>query len=127
MDKRYCVIFQGVLTGHERFRQRMEDLGTSPDVLDRMMSRAPLVIKNDLTLGQAQRYSELIRGAGGKVAIYDRGWGARLERRSGHSWEVKHLEKYSPCPRCGLKHLKGESCPRCGLMTNEETEYGRAG
>jgi hypothetical protein len=127
MTKRYCIIFQGLLAGHEQFRQRMAALGASPDVLERMMSRAPLVVKDDLTLGQARRYSELIREAGGKVAIYDRGWGERFEYRMGHPWTVAHFEKFTPCPRCGLKHLKGETCPRCGLMMSEQTESSRAG
>jgi ribosomal protein L32 len=127
MTKRYCIIFQGVLVGHERFRQRMGALGTSTDVLDRMMSRVPLVVKDDLTLGQARRYSKLIREAGGKVAIYDRGWGEPLEHRQGHPWAVAHFERFTPCPRCGQKHLKGETCPRCGLMMRERTEKSRAG
>jgi len=127
MTKRYCVIFQGVLDGHERFRQRMTALGTTPDVLERMMSRAPLVVKGDLTLGQARRYSELIREAGGKVAIYDRGWADGLEHRMRQPWAVAHFERFTPCPRCGLKHLKGEICPRCGLMVSEHTERSSAG
>jgi len=127
MTKRYCIIFQGVLAAHERFRQRMAALGAAPDVLERMMSRAPLVVKDDLTLGQARRYSELIREAGGKVAIYDRGWGERPEHRMGHPWAVAHFERFTPCPRCGLKHLKEETCPRCGLMMSEQTESSRTG
>jgi len=127
MTKRYCIIFQGVLAGHERFRQRMAALGASADVLDRMMSRAPLVVKDELTLGQARKYSELIREAGGKVAIYDRGWGEHLEHRMGHPWAVTHFERFTPCSRCGLKHLKGETCPRCGLMVGEQTKSSEVG
>lgn len=125
MPKRYCVIFQGLMSDQERFRHRMAALGASPDVLERMMSRAPLVVKEDLTLEQAKRYSDLIRGAGGKVAIYDRGWGERHAHRLSHPWAVAHFEKFTPCPRCGLKHLKGETCPRCGLMISEKTETSR--
>jgi ribosomal protein L32 len=127
MTKRYCIIFKGVLAGHEQFRQRMAALGASPDVLERMMSCAPLVVKDDLTLGKARRYSERIREAGGKVAIYDQGWGERFEHRMGHSWTIAHFERFTPCPRCGLKHLKGETCPRCGLMMSEQTESSWTG
>jgi hypothetical protein len=127
MTKRYCIIFQGVLAGHERFRQRMEALGATQEVIERMMSRAPLVVKDELTLGEARRYSDLIREAGGRVAIYDRGWGEGPVPRMGHPWSVAHLDKFTPCPRCGLKHLKVESCPRCGFVKCEQSESSKIG
>jgi hypothetical protein len=127
MTKRYCIIFQGLLEGHERFRQRMAALGATQEVIEQMMSRAPLMVKDELTLGEARRYSERIREAGGRVAIYDRRWGGGPEPGTGHPWSVTHLDKFTPCPRCGLKHLKAVSCPRCGLMKSEQMESSKVG
>ena len=63
MIKTYRVVFQGLLSRETAFREGMERLGVGPETVDRMLSAAPVPIKQDLTLRDARVYAEAVQEA----------------------------------------------------------------
>jgi hypothetical protein len=113
MTKRYRILFQGVLQDEEAFKARMRGLGTPSDVVDGLLGRAPVVVKSDLTLGDARRWAEQIQQAGGRVTIQEDGL-QEDRSRCRHLFSFAGLSAFTVCPVCGLKQLRRAGCERCG-------------
>mgnify|MGYP006278525203 CR=1 FL=1 len=119
MMKTYRVVFQGLRSQEAVFRECMVQLGVGPDTVDRMLSRAPVPIKQDLTLRDARAYAEAIQEAGGRVCIQEHG--ELLEDASALSTPtVRPLESFTRCPECGLKQERAATCARCGCRLRPE-------
>ncbi len=113
MTKTYRVVFQGLVKDEASFREGMEGLGVSPEVVDRVLRNAPVGMKQGLTLGEARRYAEAVQEAGARVAIQEHGWiEEEAPRRDEPS--IPSLGAFTMCPECGLKQMRKPSCERCG-------------
>ena len=50
MAKKYLVLFKGFIGNRENFKESMLHLGASPQMVDTMISKAPVILKKDLAL-----------------------------------------------------------------------------
>ena len=114
MTKKYRVILHSLIGDRTTFKTRMTQLGAPADAVDKMVSKAPLILRGDLTLGAARRYAEAVQDAGGKVTIDEHGY-FREERHSSHTVPIASFEDFTMCPECGLKQAKGDVCVKCGF------------
>ena len=115
MNKKYRVVFLGLLEGKEGFMQKMSRLGVSPTMVERIISKTPIVIKRDMTLGDARHYADAIQYAGGRVNIQEHGVFEEPEHHE-RSVDIAPLENFIMCPQCGYKQLKDEACVKCGMV-----------
>ena len=111
--KVYRVVFQGLLLPEAEFRGQMTGLGVEPGSVDRMLARAPIAMKQGLTLGQARQYADAVQAAGGRVAIEEHGR-THVDPSAPARPAIRPLRQFTMCPQCGLKQLKTGSCERCG-------------
>ena len=114
MTKKYRVILHSLIEDGPTFKARMTQLGAPADAVDKMVSKAPLILKGGLTLGAARRYAEAVQGAGGRVTIDEHGYFME-ERHSSHSVPIASFKDFTMCPECGLKQVKGDICVKCGF------------
>ncbi len=115
MIKKYRVVFLGLLESEEYFRLGMSRLGVSPPAVEQIMQKAPVVIKGEMTLGNARPYADAIQNAGGRVNIQECGLFEEPDRIN-RSFEIKTLEHFTMCPECGYKQLKAKACVKCGFI-----------
>jgi hypothetical protein len=111
--KKYRITFLGLLQDVVEFRERMSELGFAPGAVEKIVQNAPVVLKRDMTLGDARQYADAIQVAGGKVYIQDDGL-SEEPGRIGPSVDVKPFEYFTMCPECGHKQPRSEVCVRCG-------------
>lgn len=119
MIKTYRVVFQGLLRREATFRDRMERLGVEPETVDRMLSAAPVPIKQDLTLRDARVYAEAVQEAGGRVCIQEHGEAVE-DTNAPSPPPVRPLKAFTRCPECGLKQERAPACARCGCRLGPE-------
>ena len=118
MDKRYQVIFLDLLYREDFFKKAMTGLGISPSISERIIRKAPVVLKADMSFDYASRYADAVRKAGGRVRIQEcvglknSGGGSRALR-------IEPLKNFTMCPHCGHKQLKAEACVRCGSILKD--------
>ena len=115
MNKKYRVVFLGLLEGRENFIQKMSRLGVSPTMVERIISKTPIVIKRDMTLGDARHYADAIQYAGGRVNIQEHGVFEEPEHNE-KPVDIAPLENFIMCPQCGYKQLKDRACVKCGMV-----------
>ncbi len=115
MIKGYRVIFLGLNESIDIFMQGMSRLGVSPDMVDKMIDKAPVILKEEMTLEYARRYAEAIQYAGGKVRIQENGM-LNPTGKTTRSFNIPTLENFIMCPECGYKQLKSKLCERCGYV-----------
>lgn len=120
MVKTYRVVFQGLLVQETTFRERMQQLGVGPETVDRLLSAAPVPMKQGLTLGDARVYAEAVQEAGGRVSIQEHGQvdDDGVDPHSAPS--VRPLESFTQCPECGLKQGRTRTCARCGCRLESD-------
>jgi len=123
MNKKYRVVFLGLVESEEDFKQGLFRLGISPATTEQIIHKAPVVLKEGMTLGDARHYADAIQYAGGKVNIKEHGL-LEEERRIDKSLNIKTFENFTMCPECVYKQLKAEACVKCGLPL-KEGETGR--
>jgi hypothetical protein len=122
MEKRYKVVFLGLIKTEDSFKEGMSILGISPTEVERIIIEAPVALKEDMTIGIARRYADDIIQAGGKVNIEEHGFFEDdSENRTG-SLRIEPLESFTMCPQCGHKQLKAEHCVKCGFTLSEKTK-----
>ena len=114
MNKKYRVIFLGLLDGREDFIRKMSRLGVSPTMVEQIISKMPIVMKRDMTLGDARQYADAIQYAGGRVNIQEHGVFEEPENNE-RSVDIAPLENFIMCPQCGYKQLKDQACVKCGM------------
>jgi len=115
MDKKYRVVFLGLLQSKADFVQRMSMLGVSPATAEDILQKVPVVLKRDMTLGDARQYADAVQDAGGKVNIQEHGHFEETKQIN-KPFDIKPLGKFIMCPECGYKQLKAEACLKCGLI-----------
>lgn len=113
MDKKYRVLFLGLIGNEEDFRERMSKFGVSSPAVEQILQKAPVVLKGGMTLGDARHYADAIQYAGGRVNIKEHGV-FEEPKRINRSFEIKPFENFIMCPQCGYKQLKEEVCVKCG-------------
>ncbi|MBN1103704.1 MAG: ferrous iron transport protein A [Deltaproteobacteria bacterium] len=113
MVKKYRITFLGLQQDLDEFRERMFDLGFAPGAVERIVQNAPVVLRKDMTLGDARQVADAIQVAGGKVSIQDDGL-SEEPVRIGPSMDVKPFEYFTMCPECGHKQPRSQVCVRCG-------------
>ena len=106
MDKKYRIVFLGLLKGPVEFAQGMSGLGVGFTAIEEMIQKVPVVMKGGMTLREARAYADAVQEAGGRVNI--------------HEVEIKPLDKFTECPECGFKQLKGGACVKCGFVFHKE-------
>jgi len=114
MTKVYRVIFLGINGSRDEFLARMKRLGVRGSVIDRMIPRAPVILKEGLQIKYARRYAELVQWAGGRVKIQEHGTIKDMDHES--MFFVKGFDNFTICPQCGYKQDRGERCIRCGFV-----------
>ena len=120
MTKKYRVLFLGLVGNEEAFKARMSKLGASIPTVDRMISKAPVILKGGMTLKEARQYADAVQFAGGKVNIQEQGLFEEQETMN-RSLHIKPLEDFIMCPECGYKQLRERACVKCGHIFDAET------
>lgn len=113
MDKKYRVIFLALIKNEKDFNQGMSKLGVSPAAVKQIINKAPVVLKGNMSLGDARQYADAVFFAGGRINIQEHGF-FKETRSSDEALAIKTLENFTMCPECGHKQLKAEACIRCG-------------
>ncbi len=90
----------------------------SSSVVGKMIEKAPVILKGDMTLGYARQYADAVQHAGGRVNIQEHGI-FEEQNLSNRSFDIKLLDDFTMCPECGHKQLKAEECVRCGHIYKE--------
>ncbi len=123
MTKKYRVLFHGLSGNKEAFKARMVRLGAPPETVDKMIKKAPIILKEGLTLEASRRYADAVQEAGGGVTIQEHEHSEEPERVN-HSISIASFKDFTMCPECGFKQQKGETCVKCGFML-KKTEKRR--
>ena len=118
MKRRYCVIFKDLIKERDFFISEMSGLGIDLKTSVKILEKAPVILKADLTFEEAKRYASAVTGAGGKVKI--EGYGIFENEQIIQSLKIKTFENFIMCPRCGHKQLKESSCARCGFSFSNQ-------
>lgn len=124
MNKKYRVVFMGLLRSEEDFKQKMSGLGVSLETAELIIRKAPVVLKENMTLGHARQYAEAIQDAGGKVKLQEHGFFEEPERKD-RPFFIKPFEHFIVCSQCGYKQLKVDTCVKCGFVL-EQGKNGKA-
>ena len=115
MNKKYRVVFLGLLEGRENFIEKMSRLGVSPTMVEHIISKTPIVMKRDMTLRDARQYADSIQYAGGRVNIQEYGVFEEPDNNE-RSVDIAPLKNFIMCPQCGYKQLKDQACVKCGMV-----------
>jgi len=112
MNKMYRIIFTGLLQTKEFFKTRITMLGISPQEADRILEKAPVILKEAESLEYIERYARAIINAGGNVDIraYYSAGSAETEPGS-----IPGMSSFAQCPRCGHRQPKKKLCDKCGF------------
>jgi len=120
MKKEYRVLFLGLSGNEKDFRFRMTRLGASPESVDMMIRKAPVILKEGLDSVYSRRYADAVQEAGGKAEL--QGY-EPVEVSTNHSMVIAPFEDFTRCPECGLKQHKKDICVKCGFRL-AKTENG---
>lgn len=123
MNKLYKVVFFGLNSSEDNFKNGMSRLGVTLDKAELIIKKAPVILKGDMRLRDAKRYADAVHQAGGRVKIHAHGLFTDDEVTVTAS-NIEPLENFIMCPQCGHKQLKRETCVRCGLILNESAISG---
>jgi len=126
VTKKYRVVFMGLLEEVERFKQGMFEIGIRPSMADRILEKAPVVLKAGMTLADARLYAEAIQSAGGRVNIQEQGLFEEPSRPR-KVWGIKPFEYFTMCPECGHKQPKKDRCMKCGFVFGSNGGINREG
>lgn len=113
VEKKYRVVFLGIVNGMEDFSAGMGSLGVRVSMVEEMVRKAPVVLKAGMSLARARRYAEAVQRVGGKVNIQDDGL-AEVPSRNRKPVAIKPFEHFTRCSECGHKQPRGDSCVKCG-------------
>lgn len=112
MNKMYRIIFTGLLQTKEFFKTRITMLGISPQEADKIIEKAPVILKEAESLEYIERYARAIINAGGNVDIRSYYSAGRTETEPGL---IPGMSSFTQCPRCGHRQPKKKLCERCGV------------
>lgn len=125
MTKKYRVLFHRLIRDKELFRARMVRLGVPAETVEKIVQKAPVILKEDMTLGSARRYADAVQEAGGRVTIQEYG-NFEGSGRINRPVSIASFRDFTMCPECGFKQPKVEICVKCGFkLKRVEKEHGR--
>jgi len=113
MSKTSRVVFHGLIEEKESFKKRMFALGVPPEMVEIILSKAPVILKSGMSAEEARRYAHAVQEAGGKVTIQEYE-GFEESRQESLPVSIPTFGDFTMCPECGLKQPRGETCERCG-------------
>ena len=116
MNKVYRVVFTGLLQTEEYFKSRISMLGVSPENANKILEKAPVVLKEAESFEYIQRYARAIEKAGGNVNI--RSCDSECSIKT-ESKVIPGMSSFTQCPRCGHRQPKKELCVRCGFLLTQ--------
>jgi len=119
MNKKYRVVFLGLIEAENNFRQRMSSFGVPLEMIDKIIDMAPVIMKADMPLRDARQYADVIQNAGGRVNIQEHGY-FEGTRSTDNSFDIEPFENFIMCPECGHKQRKIEVCVKCGNIFIED-------
>ncbi len=111
MPKKYRVVFHGISGDAADFKSRMVRRGAVPATVDAMVRKAPIILKQGISLDFASRYAEAVRKAGGRVMVQE--WNGP-EKSGREPISIASFKDFMMCPECGFKQQKREFCLKCG-------------
>ena len=113
MAQRFRVVFVGVKEGPELFEDRMVQLGVRLDMVRKLIQRAPVVMKENLSLEEARPYAKAVEDAGGLVRIqtYEHHCAPANPKNDGNV--IVSFDAFTMCPECGFKQPKTDICIKC--------------
>ena len=112
MKRAYRVLFLGLSGKEKEFRSQMARLGASSEMVDKMIRRAPVILKEGLDPVYSRQYADAVRAAGGITEVH--GY-EPVEGSESRSMVIAPFEDFTMCPECGLKQQKKDICVRCGF------------
>ena len=112
MTKKFRVLFYGLSGNEEDFRSGMAHLGAPPEAVDKMIAKAPVILKEGLTSAFSTRYADAVRRAGGMVEVQEHD---SVEESMNDTISIASFKDFTMCPECGLKQPKRETCVKCGF------------
>jgi hypothetical protein len=112
MVKKYRVLFYGLSGDEVSFKSHMRHLGASPEIVDKMIAMAPVILKEGLTLEYSARYADAVQKAGGIADIQEHGY---FEESVNYTFTIASFKDFTMCPECGLKQQKRKTCAKCGF------------
>ena len=115
MNKKYRVVFLGLISPENDFKDKMARFGVSPEQSAQLIEMAPIILKDDMPFGYARQYADAVQYAGGKVNIIENGIFDE-EKAASRTMKIKSLENFIMCPECGQKQLKTKACIKCGWV-----------
>jgi len=115
MVKKYRIIFLGLYETRGIFSTGMSQLGVPETVVEQIISKAPVILKEDLSPGYAKQYADAVHHAGGKVDIQEYNIIDKSKQVKA-TLRIEPLENFTMCPQCGHKQLKTDVCNRCKLV-----------
>ena len=63
-NKKYRLLFTGLIDDRDIFREKMAQKGVKHSLVDQMLSEAPVIIKQNLTLESARKYVDILSEMG---------------------------------------------------------------
>ena len=90
----------------------MISLGAPPEVVDKMIGKAPVILKEGLTLEFSMRYANAVQMAGGIAEVQEYG---HFEEPMNQPISIASFKDFTMCPECGFKQQKRETCVKCGF------------
>lgn len=117
MNRHYAVIFSGTHETADLFKTRMSGLGISSTIVDRIIQKAPVILKAGMSYERAKKYADAVHKAGGLVEIREYGM-IKKQGKEESDLHIEPLEKFTMCPQCGYKQRKKEACVKCGFRLN---------
>jgi len=125
MDKKYRVVFLSLNGTRTDFGRGMSRLGISQAIVEQMIDKAPVILKQDMNPGQARRYADAILYAGGRVNIQEHSF---FEEADGgvQTLKIKPMDNFTMCPECGQKQTRTGACVKCGfILEAKDQNQGR--
>ena len=122
MKRRYCVIFIDLDKERDFFISGMSGLGVDSETAVKILQKAPVILKSNLSFEEAKRYAEAVKRAGGRVKL--EGYSILGNGQVNQSLTIKTLENFIMCPQCGYKQLEESSCTRCGFSFSKQNRNG---
>lgn len=119
MVKKYRVLFYGLSGDQVSFKSHMGRLGAPPEVVDKMIAMAPVILKEGLTLEYSARYADAVQKAGGIADIQEHGY---VGESVNHTITIASFKDFTMCPECGLKQQKRKTCAKCGFKLVDITK-----
>ena len=112
MPKKYRILFLDLSINEEGFKIQMAHLGVSPETVDIIIEKAPVILKEGLDSKSSTLYADAVRNAGGIVEIQEDN---PAEKVVTHAIAIAPFKDFTMCPECGLKQHKSKVCIKCGF------------